>query len=32
MADENSVKVNYFGALTAGLWRENPTFRLLIGM
>jgi electron transport complex protein RnfE len=32
MADENSVKINYFGALTAGLWRENPTFRLLIGM
>jgi electron transport complex protein RnfE len=32
MADENSVKVNYFDALTAGLWRENPTFRLLIGM
>ncbi len=32
MADENSVKVNYFGALTAGLWRENPTFRLLVGM
>ena len=32
MADENPVKVNYLGALTAGLWRENPTFRLLIGM
>jgi electron transport complex protein RnfE len=29
MADE---KINYFGALTAGLWKENPTFRLLIGM
>jgi electron transport complex protein RnfE len=23
---------NYFNALTAGLWKENPTFRLLIGM
>src|SRR4030042_6330218 len=32
MADENSVRINYFGALTAGLWEENPTFRLLIGM
>jgi electron transport complex protein RnfE len=32
MAAENPVKVNYLGALTAGLWRENPTFRLLIGM
>jgi electron transport complex protein RnfE len=32
MADENSVKINYLAALTAGLWRENPTFRLLIGM
>jgi len=32
MADENPVKVNYLDALTAGLWRENPTFRLLIGM
>jgi electron transport complex protein RnfE len=32
MADENSVKINYLAALTAGLWKENPTFRLLIGM
>jgi len=32
MAVENSGKVNYLDALTAGLWRENPTFRLLIGM
>ncbi|MCX5633909.1 MAG: electron transport complex subunit RsxE [Phycisphaerae bacterium] len=32
MAGESSVKINYLGALTAGLWRENPTFRLLIGM
>jgi electron transport complex protein RnfE len=32
MAAENPVKINYLGALTAGLWRENPTFRLLIGM
>ena len=32
MADENTAKVNYLGALTAGLWKENPTFRLLIGM
>jgi len=32
MADETSIKINYLAALTAGLWRENPTFRLLIGM
>jgi H+/Na+-translocating ferredoxin:NAD+ oxidoreductase subunit E len=32
MANENLIKVNYFGAITAGLWRENPIFRLLIGM
>ena len=32
MASENPVKINYLAALTAGLWRENPTFRLLIGM
>lgn len=32
MADENSVKVNYLGVLTAGLWRQNPVFRLLLGM
>jgi electron transport complex protein RnfE len=32
MANENSVKINYLGALTTGLWRENPIFRLLIGM
>ncbi|MFA5251109.1 MAG: electron transport complex subunit RsxE [Phycisphaerae bacterium] len=32
MAADNPVKINYLGALTAGLWRENPTFRLLIGM
>ena len=32
MADGNAVKIDYFGSLTAGLWRENPTFRLLIGM
>jgi electron transport complex protein RnfE len=28
----NNGKSNYMKALTAGLWRENPTFRLLIGM
>jgi len=32
VTDGTPVKVNYLGALTAGLWRENPTFRLLIGM
>jgi electron transport complex protein RnfE len=32
MAADNPVKINYLAALTAGLWRENPTFRLLIGM
>jgi len=32
MADENPAKIDYSAALTAGLWRENPTFRLLIGM
>jgi len=32
MADESLLKTDYSGALTAGLWRENPTFRLLIGM
>src|SRR4030043_1440177 len=32
MAAENPVKINYLAALTAGLGRENPTFRLLIGM
>jgi electron transport complex protein RnfE len=32
MAADNSVKINYLGALTAGLLRENPTFCLLIGM
>ncbi len=32
MANENQTKINYLVALTAGLWRENPTFRLLIGM
>jgi electron transport complex protein RnfE len=28
----NNSGTNYIQALTAGLWRENPTFRLLIGM
>ena len=28
----SSVKPNYFRAATVGLWEENPTFRLLIGM
>ena len=28
----NSTKPNYLKALTVGLWEENPTFRLLIGM
>jgi electron transport complex protein RnfE len=32
MADENFAKINYLRALTTGLWRENPIFRLLIGM
>jgi electron transport complex protein RnfE len=32
MADANTSGSNYFGALTVGLWKENPTFRLLIGM
>jgi len=32
MADSNTVTPGYFNALTVGLWRENPTFRLLIGM
>jgi electron transport complex protein RnfE len=32
MADGINTGPNYFGALTAGLWKENPTFRLLIGM
>jgi electron transport complex protein RnfE len=32
MATETPAKINYLGALTVGLWRENPTFRLLIGM
>src|SRR4030043_300560 len=32
MAADNPARVNYLGALTAGLWRENPTFCLLIGM
>jgi electron transport complex protein RnfE len=31
MSNNNSVP-SYIQALTAGLWRENPTFRLLIGM
>lgn len=31
MSNDNG-KMNYIEALTAGLWRENPTFRLLIGM
>ncbi len=31
MSNDNG-KANYMKALTAGLWRENPTFRLLIGM
>lgn len=32
MANETPAKIDYLGALTIGLWRENPTFRLLIGM
>lgn len=32
MANENSTSPNYWQALTIGIWRENPTFRLLIGM
>ncbi|MEN6384297.1 MAG: electron transport complex subunit RsxE [Phycisphaerales bacterium] len=32
MADGINTSPNYFNALTAGLWKENPTFRLLIGM
>src|SRR5512136_655110 len=28
----NSAQPNYLRALTIGLWEENPTFRLLIGM
>src|SRR3990172_8908240 len=32
MEVENPVRINYLAALTAGLWKENPTFRLLIGM
>jgi electron transport complex protein RnfE len=31
MSNNNSGP-SYIQALTAGLWRENPTFRLLIGM
>lgn len=32
MANENSTSPNYLQALTIGIWQENPTFRLLIGM
>jgi Na+-translocating ferredoxin:NAD+ oxidoreductase subunit E len=32
MADAGTAKIDYLSALTAGLWKENPTFRLLIGM
>jgi electron transport complex protein RnfE len=32
MANENSASPNYLKALTIGIWQENPTFRLLIGM
>jgi electron transport complex protein RnfE len=32
MANENSASPNYLQALTIGIWQENPTFRLLIGM
>jgi electron transport complex protein RnfE len=32
MANETTASARYFRALTTGLWRENPTFRLLIGM
>jgi len=32
MANEDSHQISYSQALVAGLWRENPTFRLLIGM
>lgn len=30
--ENNNGETNYLRALTTGLWRENPTFRLLIGM
>ena len=32
MVNENSTSPNYLQVLTTGLWRENPAFRLLIGM
>lgn len=32
MAEGSTAKIDYLSALTAGLWKENPTFRLLIGM
>jgi electron transport complex protein RnfE len=32
MANESLPSVSYKQALTIGIWRENPTFRLLIGM
>ena len=32
MAIESYGQINYWRALTVGLWRENPVFRLLIGM
>jgi Na+-translocating ferredoxin:NAD+ oxidoreductase subunit E len=32
MADNNTATGLYKNALLAGLWRENPTFRLMIGM
>ena len=32
MANQSPSGINYIGAFTAGIWRENPTFRLLIGM
>ena len=32
MSNENTSGTNYIRALTIGLWQENPTFRLLIGM
>jgi electron transport complex protein RnfE len=32
MANSSAAQPNYLKALTIGLWQENPTFRLLIGM
>jgi electron transport complex protein RnfE len=32
MSGENASNISCFRAATIGLWQENPTFRLLIGM